>query len=208
MSPAPTADLLRERLHPMRPPLVPELAIHAAGSGSRVGELAGGRTPYWAYAWPGGCLLARWLLDSPGLAAGRRALDLGAGCGIVAIAAARCGARAAAIDHDPLSAEATRLNARANGVTVACVTGDALAGGVPEADLLLAGDLFYDGRLARRATAFFDRAHAAGRAVLVGDIGRAYLPRDRLRHLASYDLADFGSGGMRRGGVFAWAATG
>jgi len=208
VTPAPPARLLHERLHPMRPPLVPEIVIHTAGSGSRLGELAGGRTPYWAYAWPGGCLLARHLLDNPRLAAGRQARDLGAGCGIVAIAAARCGARATAIDLDPLSAEATHLNAQANGVTVECVTADALAGGVPEADLLLAGDLFYDARLARRAARFLDLCAAAGRTVLVGDIGRAHLPRDRLRRLATYELADFGSGDMRQGGVFAWAATG
>ena len=88
------------------------------------------------------------------------------------------------------------------------MTADALAGGVPEADLLLAGDLFYDARLARRAARFLDLCAAAGRTVLVGDIGRAHLPRDRLRRLATYELADFGSGEMRQGGVFAWAATG
>lgn len=208
MPQAPTAGLLRERLRPARPPLVPELVVHVAGSESRLRELAGGRTPYWAYAWPGGCLLARYLLDRPGLAAGRRALDLGAGCGIVAIAAARCGARATAIDLDPLAAEASRLNAEANGVTVECVTGDALAGDVPEAELLLAGDLFYDARLARRAARFLDLCAAAGRTILVGDIGRAHLPRDRLRQLASYELADFGSNEMRAGSVFAWSTAG
>jgi predicted nicotinamide N-methyase len=208
VAPAPTASALRERLHPVRPPLVPEIVIHVATSGSRLGELAGRRTPYWAYAWPGGCLLARYLLDNPGLAAGRQALDLGAGCGIVAIAAARCGARATAMDLDPLSAEATHLNAQASGVTVDCVTADALAGGVPEAGLLLAGDLFYDARLARRAARFLDLCATAEKTVLVGDIGRAHLPRDRLRQLATYELADFGSGEMRAGGVFAWVATG
>lgn len=208
MAPAPTANALRERLHPVRPPLVPEIVIHTAGSGSRLGELAGGRTPYWAYAWPGGCLLARHLLDNPSLAAGRQAHDLGAGCGIVAIAAACCGARATAIDLDPLAAEATRLNAEANGVTVDCLIADALAGDVPDADLLLAGDLFYDARLARRAARFLDLCAAAGRTVLVGDIGRAHLPRGRLRRLATYELADFGSAEMRQGSVFAWAPAG
>jgi len=208
VSPAPATRLLRARLCPMPPPLVPELVVHVAGSRSRVGELAGGRTPYWAYAWPGGCLLARYLLDRPGVAAGRRVLDLGAGCGIVAIAAARCGARATAIDIDPLAAAATRLNAEANGVTVECVTADALARGVPEADLLFVGDLFYDARLARRAARYLDLCAGAGRTILVGDIGRAFLPHDRLGHLTTYELADFGSGEMRQGGVFAWIAAG
>jgi predicted nicotinamide N-methyase len=35
---------------------------------------------------------------------------------------------------------------------------------------------------------FLDRGHARGVAVLVGDFGRAYLPRDRLTPLAAYDV--------------------
>jgi predicted nicotinamide N-methyase len=35
---------------------------------------------------------------------------------------------------------------------------------------------------------FIERAHAGGAAVLAGDFGRAYLPRDRLTPLASYDV--------------------
>ena len=33
-----------------------------------------------------------------------------------------------------------------------------------------------------------ERSHARGAPVLVGDFGRAYLPRDRLTPLASYDV--------------------
>ena len=33
-----------------------------------------------------------------------------------------------------------------------------------------------------------ERGHARGAAVLVGDFGRDYLPRDRLTQLASYDV--------------------
>ena len=35
---------------------------------------------------------------------------------------------------------------------------------------------------------FAERGHARGAAVLVGDFGRDYLPRDRLTPLASYDV--------------------
>jgi predicted nicotinamide N-methyase len=35
---------------------------------------------------------------------------------------------------------------------------------------------------------FLERGHTRGTAVLAGDCGRAYLPRDRLTPLASYDV--------------------
>ncbi len=35
------------------------------------------RPPYWAYAWAGGTVLARYVLDHPQIVAGRRVLDLG-----------------------------------------------------------------------------------------------------------------------------------
>src|ERR1700689_4583 len=47
--------------------------------------------PFWAFAWPGGQALARYVLDHPGLGAARRVLDLGAGPGLVAIAAGQGG---------------------------------------------------------------------------------------------------------------------
>ena len=54
--------------------------------------------------------------------AGKRVLDVGAGSGILAIAALRLGAAAAtAVDHDPQARRACRENAQANGVRLAVV---------------------------------------------------------------------------------------
>jgi ribosomal protein L11 methyltransferase len=65
---------------------------------------------------PTTALCLRWL-DAADLD-GRRVLDFGCGSGILAIAAARLGAAAVtALDHDPQALEATRDNARKNGVT-------------------------------------------------------------------------------------------
>ena len=50
------------------------------------------RPPYWAYQWAGGTVLARHFLDRPETVRGRRVLDLGAGSGVVGIAAALAGA--------------------------------------------------------------------------------------------------------------------
>ena len=54
--------------------------------------------------------------------AGKQVLDVGAGSGILAIAALRLGAAAAtAVDHDPQARRACRENAQANGVRLAVV---------------------------------------------------------------------------------------
>lgn len=203
----PDPDLPRERLGASNPPLLPELTIFRATPTSGLGGFApGGLTlaPYWAYAWPGGCLLARYLLDRPGTVRGKTAIDLGTGCGVVAIAAARAGASVRAVDLDPMACAAARLNGDANGATFDIRNVDAFKEEPPPTQILLAGDLFYDRTVARRAAGYLDAAHAAGAEILVGDIGRRYLPRERLRELATYELPDFGSAGVRTGGVYRW----
>jgi len=49
---------------------------------------------------------------------GKRVLDVGSGSGILAIAAARLGAAAVAVDHDPQARRATLGNSRSNGVEI------------------------------------------------------------------------------------------
>jgi len=180
-------------------PLVPEIRLHQAGDPISLWqrtELAAGRTgldpPFWAFAWAGGQALARYLLDHPEAVRGRHAIDIASGSGLVAIAAAKAGAAAVtAYDIDPLAAAAIRVNADANGVTVLAVCADILdEDGPPDPgpDLVLVADAFYERALAGKVMRFLERGHARGAAVLAGDFGRAYLPRDRLRPLASYDV--------------------
>ena len=62
-------------------------------------------------------LCLEWLAAHP--LDGKRVLDVGAGSGILAIAALQLGARSClAVDHDPQARRATRDNARENGVEV------------------------------------------------------------------------------------------
>lgn len=162
-------------------------------------------SPYWARPWGGGLALARHLLDHSDVVAARRVLDLGAGSGLVAIAAALAGAsEVCAADVDPYALAATRLNAEANGVVIETVLGDLTTGDVPDAQLILVGDLFYDQDLATRVMNFLDRCRAVGIAVLIGDPGRLFLPAQRLTLVAEYRVADFGDpqGVSRRAGVF------
>ncbi|MEX0859776.1 MAG: 50S ribosomal protein L11 methyltransferase, partial [Cucumibacter sp.] len=140
----------------------------------------------------GGMALARFLLDRPGLVAGRRVLDLGAGSGLVAIAAAKAGAsKVTASEIDEYALAAIRLNAEANGVAFGIV-GDLLGGTPPVIDLVAVGDLFYEAGLAERVLRFLDLCIEGGAEVLIGDPGRNHLPRGRLEFIADYRVPDVG----------------
>jgi predicted nicotinamide N-methyase len=91
-------------------------------------------------------------------------------------------------DIDAFAAAAIELNARANGRRVTAVRRDVLGEGPPDADVILAGDCWYDARLAGRVLPWLQRARDRGIDVLVGDPGRRYLPTDELFELASYDV--------------------
>ena len=176
--------------------LVPEIRLYQASEPIGVWqrtERAAGRTgldpPFWAFAWAGGQALARYLLDHPEAVKDRRVIDVASGSGLVAIAAARAGAAAVTgYDIDPLAIAAITLNAAANGATVVAVQADVLDAGDLGPDVLLVADAFYERELARRVTRFAERGQAQGADVLIGDFGRAYLPRDRLTPLAAYDV--------------------
>ena len=123
----------------------------------------------------------------------RRVIDLASGSGLVAIAAARAGAaQVTGYDIDPIAIAAIAVNAEANGVAVRAVRADILAGDADGTDVLLVADAFYERELAGRVTLFLERGLARGADVLVGDFGRAYLPRDRLTPLAAYDVPGLG----------------
>jgi predicted nicotinamide N-methyase len=188
----PSADFVRAHTSLAPVPFVPELSLFQAGEPIALWEEteAGGAAqppPFWAFAWAGGQALARHLLDAPELVEGRSVLDLATGSGLVAIAAARAGARpVTANDIDPLSLAATEANAAANAVDIRTVEGDLL-----ETDdqygVILAGDVFYSRELAGRMLPFLRRAANRGSLVLVGDPGRAYLPTGMIKR-ASYDV--------------------
>jgi predicted nicotinamide N-methyase len=177
-------------------PLAPEIELHLAEASLPIWqkteeELSAINVapPYWAFAWAGGQALARYILDHGGLVAGRRVLDLGAGSGLVAIAAAKAGAAAVlAADVDLLAIEAIRLNAAANGVTLATTEHDLLRETGPGAEVILLGDLFYERPLAERVLHYLERARAQAALVLVGDPRRSYFPDDRFERVAAYTV--------------------
>jgi len=190
------AAFVRANTRLVAPPCVPEIRLHLAdeafGLWERTQEELGSKDlppPFWAFAWAGGQALARHVLDHPRLVRGRTILDLASGSGLVAIAAAMAGAGAVtASDVDRLAVAAIALNAEANGVAVAVRLEDVLDGDGTGAEVVLAGDVFYERPMAERVLAFLARARARGADVLVGDPGRAHLPSPRLEALATYDV--------------------
>jgi predicted nicotinamide N-methyase len=194
---ADAADFIRARLPAMPVPGFEAIRLHLAQPSSGLRHLAGqdgAEAPYWAYLWAGGLALARHVLDHPALVAGRRVLDLGAGSGLVGIAAAKAGAKSViAAETDANGCAALVLNAALNGVSLSPVARDITGEAVPDVDLILVGDLFYAEDLAERVLAFLDRACAAGVDILVGDPGRRPLPLSRLDEVARYDVVEAGS---------------
>lgn len=188
-------DDIRHRLRVVPAPGLSGLHLYCAHPGSGLGQIAGGASPYWAYPWAGGLALARYLAEHPRTVAGLRVVDLGSGSGLVAVAAAKAGARSVlAVDVDCHAVAATGLNAALNGVAVATCLADLTDGPPPDADIVLAGDVFYAVDVAARTGPFLARCAAAGLTVLVGDPGRAFLPGERLSLCGQYDVEDFGTG--------------
>ena len=201
---APERDPLafvRANTRPQIVPLAPEIALHVADEAVALWHKTeeeisaqGLPPPFWAFAWAGGQALSRYILDNPDLVRSKTVLDLGAGSGLVAVAAAKAGAATViANDIDVFALAACRLNAATNDVHVIAEMRDRLDDPEPDADVVLVGDVFYERGMADRLEGFLDRARISGADVLIGDPGRSFLPRDRLEPLALYGVPDIGA---------------
>ncbi len=175
------------------PPLVPEIRLHLAGEITPIWQATeeslaqkGVPPPFWAFAWAGGQALARWLLDHPETVAGRHVLDFGSGSGLVAIAAAKAGARhVLAAEIDPFAAAAIAANAALNDVEIEII-GDPIDTAALRPAIVTAGDVCYEREMSARAIPWLRSLAEAGALVLLGDPGRAYLPDHGLSERARY----------------------
>ncbi len=177
-------------------PIVPELSLRLATESTALWrateswlEEIGLAPPYWAFSWAGGQALARFILDRPGYVAGLQVIDFGSGGGIVAMAAKLAGAaRVIAVDRDPVALVACAINADANGVELELVECESLLSvdGLHTADVVLAGDVFYERKDAGQIATELALQAAHGKAVLAGCPGRAYTPKAHI--LAEIDV--------------------
>jgi predicted nicotinamide N-methyase len=186
---------IRAQTQPAPVPLVPELELYQATDVTPLWHATAAAlaewdsAPFWAFPWAGGQALARHLLDHPDLVRGRRVFDLATGSGLVALAAARAGAQGVvACDVDPFCEAAVGLNAERNGLAVTFRAGDPLGDPLDGFDVVLAGDVFYEQRLARDSLAWLIRLASSGVRALVGDPGRNYSDAERLLPRGTYDV--------------------
>lgn len=190
-------NFINENTAPVFPALLPEIELRLAAQSipiwQKSEEVLGQLNvppPYWAFAWPGGQALARYLLDHPNLMANKRVLDLGCGAGMAGIAAMKAGAaHVLACDIDAYALAAADLNAKANGVRLELTSENLLDQDPNPFDAVLVGDLFYERHLAELVMVFVKRAAAQGSLVLIGDPQRNYFPRGQFSLAGEYEVA-------------------
>jgi predicted nicotinamide N-methyase len=103
------------------------------------------RLPYWADVWPSSTILSALVAERDG--AGRRAVELGCGLGLVTIGALRAGYEVLATDYYDDALVFTRVNGAANTGRVPETRGvdwRHLPTDLGEFDLLLASDVLYE----------------------------------------------------------------
>lgn len=182
---------LEAELRPLAPYLCPELKLWLLPPEARswhASDPASLDMPYWAFAWPGGQVLARHLLDHPELVRGKRVLDFGSGCALEGIAAAKQGAQVRCADLDPLAGVFALRNAALNDVSLEVSTEETI-GSAPQVDLILAGDACYSPELAARLLPWLREQARLGVEVLVGDPLRVPGALDGAERLARYDAS-------------------
>jgi predicted nicotinamide N-methyase len=92
-------------------------------------------------------------------------------------------------DIDDFACAVATLNAARNDVQMSVIQADLLAAsGAHHWDVILAGDIFYERDTAQHAHTFLAKHAARGALVLIGDPGRSYLPRDKLRRIVDYSV--------------------
>ena len=135
--------------------------------------------PYWCFCWASGLVLVDWLARHPEWVRGKRVLDLGAGSGVAAIAAARTGAaQVVACDLDPLALAACRANAALNGVELTYSSD--LNAERRDFDLVIVADVLYD----RSNLPLLDRVLEHASEVLVADSRVRDFSHPRYRRIA------------------------
>ncbi|MFM7084049.1 MAG: class I SAM-dependent methyltransferase [Hyphomicrobium sp.] len=199
------------------PPLLPEVSLYLAHESLPIWKKMEDHLdelnvppPFWAFAWPGGQALARYILDRPEEIANKRILDIGAGSGLTAIAAAKAGAASVlAVDIDAFALGAIFLNAQANQVLVKAKDKDFITEEFGNADIILVGDLFYERPLAEKVMAFLRKVAQDKVKILIGDPQRTYFPKNEFCCITQYDVPvslDLEDSSLKKTAVWQWVS--
>ncbi|CAL1532256.1 unnamed protein product [Lymnaea stagnalis] len=188
--------LIRQHTKLTRNHLTPELCLRLITPDCLLWNASPDRSPFddpfWAFFWPGGQVLTRYILDNPKLFYKTTVLDVGSGCGSTALAAKLVGAsRVVANDIDPVAEVAIEINMEANALQVTTDTSNRLSSSLDEQfDFILIGDMFYDPLFTDLIATWLQRHKNA--SVLIGDPGRYSFKnhpiQKQLEHVAEYVL--------------------
>ena len=190
------AEFIRTQTSISTGSIVPEIKLYLATEVTPLWMLTEERLkgadlppPFWAFAWPGGQGVARYILDNPSEFTGKRVVDIGAGSGIASVAAMKAGAKEAlAIDIDALALASVHLNAELNNVTIGIDDYIDMEKAPKKIDIILAGDVCYQQAMATTIMRWLRLCVAKGIKVLLADPGRAYVPHEGLIEVAHYTV--------------------
>lgn len=144
--------------------------------------------PFWAFAWPGGKALARYILDHPTFVKDKKILDFAAGCGITAVAAGLCKAQfIETADIDPLAQQACALNAKINQIILDKNSCD-IVNQHNQWDIIFCGDVCYEAPMTQHIWPWLKKCHQTGAEVIIADPGRTYLPKKELIPFYEYNI--------------------
>jgi predicted nicotinamide N-methyase len=137
--------------------------------------------PWWAFAWPGGVSVARYILDHPEIVRNKKVLDIGSGCGITSIAAAKSGAYSVtANDIDIFAGDALELNLTENPSIdksrIQFENRDLISHSQHDFlryDVVFCGDMLYDSQFSNQLLSVL----SGHKMVIFGDPGRISCPK-------------------------------
>ncbi|XP_050423035.1 electron transfer flavoprotein beta subunit lysine methyltransferase-like [Adelges cooleyi] len=152
--------------------------------------------PFWAFYWPGGQVISRFLLDNQNQVNKKKVLDIGSGSAACSIAAAMAGANTVtANDIDLVACVAATLNAQLNNVKLEISSDNFLFSEGLQYDVIIIGDMFYSKELADVLWKWLFKLCDKGQTILIGDPGRHCFQPDqnlqkRLIKLKEYNLTE------------------
>lgn len=131
------------------------------------------RLPYWAELWPSSTILANFIAADT--RPRTRVIELGAGVGLVSIAAAIAGHEVTATDYYEDALAFARANAFRNlgyEIDTALVDWRAVSPDLPRFDVVLASDVLYESRYAPLIASVVDRFLSSRGVAYIADPGR------------------------------------
>lgn len=181
--------------------LVPELKLHLITPNCRLfhskidDSFPFSSEPFFAFFWPGGISISRYIFDNQQLVRNNSVLDFGSGSGAIAIAAKMCGAkRAIANDIDEVASIAANLNAKLNHVAIDTESKNLINDpSTLNYDIIFLGDVFYDEDFAALILPWLKTLISNHKKVIIGDPGRHALKNKfdlNLKLLSRYELPE------------------